>query len=270
MLGVQGQAGQPQQVGQHGVPSQISGGDLNAQGVMPPTVPHVDGGSSAVPPHHPFPTLQPHRQQAQISLNVPPRRTSLQSPDMLSGMGPSISQPFLSQASPDGSQQLSVQGGQAQDGAALAFDADAEGRKRKGAPEGDVKRVRQRTGKCISYPKMAETNNRFPKSTLQIQLWLVVLTVVDIRCANSENPLLVQRRSHFCPSNWGSCRGWSSIGDSRCLSATRSVPASKDRVPSCPPGGGHGRRPRPACDRRWASPFDGAARVARHQRVGQH
>ncbi|KAI0004167.1 hypothetical protein BJV74DRAFT_809513 [Russula compacta] len=145
MLGVQGQAGQPQQVGQHGMPSQISGGDLSAQGVMPPTIPHVDGGGSALPPHHPFPTLQTHRQQAQVSLNVPPRRTSLQSPDMLSGMGPSISQPVLSQASPDGSQQLSVQGGQAQDGAALPFDADAEGRKRKGAPEGDVKRVRQRT-----------------------------------------------------------------------------------------------------------------------------
>jgi hypothetical protein len=137
MHGVPGQAGQPQQAGQHSMmPSQMPGGDMGAQGVIPPAIPHIDGGS-ALPPQHSF---SASRQQPSVGMSG----TSLQSPDMLSGMGPNISQPFLSQASPDGSQ-LSLHG-QAQDGTPPSFDADAEGRKRKGAPDVDVKRVRQRTG----------------------------------------------------------------------------------------------------------------------------
>jgi hypothetical protein len=143
MLGMQGQAGQSQQVGQHSIPSQMSGGDIGAQGVIPPTIPHVDGGST-LPPHHSFTSSQTqvHRQSS-VGLNMLPTGSSLQSPDMLSGMGSNISQPFLPQTSSDGSQ-LGLQG-QAQDGA-VTFDADAENRKRKGAPDVDVKRVRQRTG----------------------------------------------------------------------------------------------------------------------------
>jgi SWI/SNF chromatin-remodeling complex subunit SWI1 len=141
MHGVPGQAGQPQQAGQHSMmPSQLPGGDMGAQGVIPPAVPHMDGGST-LPPQHPFSSSQTPRQQPSIGMSG----TSLQTPDMLSGMGSNISQPFLSQASPDGSQ-LSLHG-QAQDG---SFDADAEGRKRKGAPDVDAKRVRQRTGMCIT------------------------------------------------------------------------------------------------------------------------
>jgi hypothetical protein len=73
---------------------------------------------------------------------------------MLSGIGSSISQPFLAQTSPDSSQ-LGLQG-QAQDGA-LPFDADAESRKRKGGAEVDVKRVRQRTGMINIYSSEAGT-----------------------------------------------------------------------------------------------------------------
>jgi hypothetical protein len=73
-------------------------------------------------------------------------------------MGSNISQPFLPQASPDASQ-ASVQG-QTQDVAALSFDSDAEGRKRKGKTEMDVKRVRQKTGMCMDYPIMERTKKR--------------------------------------------------------------------------------------------------------------
>ena len=64
----------------------------------------------------------------------------------MSGMGPSISQPFLTQtSSPDGTQLH----GQGQEGG-LSFDSDAENRKRKGAPETvDMKRARQRTGMWV-------------------------------------------------------------------------------------------------------------------------
>jgi len=152
MLGMQGQAGQSLPVGQHGMPGQMPGGDLGAQGVIPPTVPPLDG-SSALPPHHPFSSSsQTHRQQQpSVGLTVLPSGRPLQSPDLLSGMGSNISQPFLSQSSPSDSSQLNIHG-QAQDGAAApSFDADAEGRKRKGTAEGDVKRVRQRTGTCINH-----------------------------------------------------------------------------------------------------------------------
>jgi hypothetical protein len=147
VLGVQGQAGQSQQVGQHSVPSQMSGGDVGAQGVIPPTIPHVDGGST-LPPHHPFTSsqTQTHRRPS-VGLNMLPTGSSLQSPDVMSGIGSSIPQPFLAQTSPDGPQ-LGLQG-QAQDGV-LPFDADAESRKRKGASEVDVKRVRQRTGMWLN------------------------------------------------------------------------------------------------------------------------
>ena len=135
-----GQVGQPQQAGQHSMmPGQIPGGDMGGQGVIPPAVPHMDGGS-ALPSQHPPSSSQAQRQQTLVGMSG----ASLQSPDVLSGMGPNISQPFLSHASPDGSQ-LSLQG-QAQDGVPLSFDSDTEGRKRKGAPEVDAKRVRQRTG----------------------------------------------------------------------------------------------------------------------------
>ena len=172
---MQGQAGQSLAVGQYGIPSQMPGGDLAAQqGVIPPTIPTLDGGS-ALPPHHPFPSSsQTHSQQPSVGLSVPPSGSSLQSPDVLAGMGSSVSQPFLSQASPPDGSQLSVHG-QAQDGASLSFDADAEGRKRKGTAEVDVKRVRQRTGMCINYPIMASTKRvDFIKWILQIQPWLVV------------------------------------------------------------------------------------------------
>ncbi len=154
MLGMQGHAGQSLPVGQHGMPGQIPGGELAPQGVIPPTVPHLDGGS-ALAPHHPFSSSsQTHRQQQpSVGLTVLPSRTSLQSPDLLSGMGSNLSQSFLSQTSPSDGSQLSVHG-QAQDGAAPTFDADAEGRKRKGTAEADAKRVRQRTGNVglVIYP----------------------------------------------------------------------------------------------------------------------
>jgi SWI/SNF chromatin-remodeling complex subunit SWI1 len=140
MLGVPGQAGQSQQAGQHSmVPGQIPSGDMGAQGVIPPAIPHMDGGS-ALHPQHPTSVSQTQRQQVSVTMSA----SSLQSPDVLSGIGSNISQPFLSHASPDGSQ-LSLQG-QARDGT-----PDGEGRKRKGAPEGDAKRVRQRTGTRTSY-----------------------------------------------------------------------------------------------------------------------
>jgi hypothetical protein len=155
MSGVQGQAGQQVPIGQqHGMPGQVPGGDLGAQTVVPPTIPHIDGGS-ALAPHHPFPSSsQTHRQQPSASANMLPSGSSVQAqPDMLSGMSSTMSQPFLAQAStPDGSH---VQG-QAQDDAALP---DAEGRKRKGTAEGDVKRVRQRTGMGLDYPVMAGTED---------------------------------------------------------------------------------------------------------------
>jgi hypothetical protein len=147
MLGTQGQAGQPQPVGQHGMSNQVTGGDMGAQVVIPPTIPHMDGGSTSLAPHHPFSSSQTPRQQPSGGLNALPSRSSLQSPDILSGIGSNVSQPLLSQASPDGSQ-LNLHG-QTQDGASLSFDSDAEGRKRKGAPEMDAKRVRQRTGMSI-------------------------------------------------------------------------------------------------------------------------
>ncbi len=148
MINPQGQVGQPQQVGQHGMAGQMSSADLNAQGVIPPAIPHGDG-SSSLPPHHPFPSSQAQRQPT-VGLNMlPPTGSSLQSPEMMSGMGPSISQPFLTQtSSPDGTQ-LAQLHGQAQEGG-LSFDSDAENRKRKGAPETvDMKRARQRTGMWI-------------------------------------------------------------------------------------------------------------------------
>jgi len=138
MVGVPGQAGQSQQAGQHSmVPGQIPGGDMGAQGVIPPAIPHMDGGP-ALHPQHPISSSQTQRQQVSVSMSG----SSLQSPDVLSGMGSNISQPFLSH-------ELSLQG-QSQDGAPLPFDADGEGRKRKGAAEVDAKRVRQRTGTCTS------------------------------------------------------------------------------------------------------------------------
>jgi SWI/SNF chromatin-remodeling complex subunit SWI1 len=131
VLGVPG--GQSQQAGQHTmIPSQIPGGDMGAQGVIPPAIPHMDGGS-ALPPQHPFSSSQTQRQPS-VGMSGP--SLQLQSPDMLSN----ISQPFLSQASPDGSQ-LSLHG----QTPPLSFDADADGRKRKGTSEADAKRVRQRT-----------------------------------------------------------------------------------------------------------------------------
>lgn len=144
MLNAQGQVGQPQQVGQHGMAGQMSGADLNAQGVIPPAIPHVDGNSS-LPPHHPFPSSQAQRQPTGGLNMLPPTGSSLQSPEMMSGMGPSLSQPFLAQASsPDGTQLVQLHG-QAQEGG-LPFDSDTETRKRKGAPETvDMKRARQRT-----------------------------------------------------------------------------------------------------------------------------
>jgi hypothetical protein len=146
MLGVPGQAGQSQQAGQHSmVPGQIPipSGDMGGQGVIPPAIPHMDGGS-ALHPQHAISSSQTPRQQVSVSMSG----SSVQSPDVLSGMGSNISQPFLSQGSPDGSQ-LSLQG-HSQDGAPLSFDADGDGRKRKGAPEVDAKRVRQRTGTCTT------------------------------------------------------------------------------------------------------------------------
>ncbi|KAI9462395.1 hypothetical protein BJY52DRAFT_1256693 [Lactarius psammicola] len=135
MINAQGQVGQPQQ----GMVGQMSGADLNAQGVIPPAITHVDGNSS-LPPHHPFPSSQAQRQPI-VGLNMlPPTGSSLQSPEMMSGMGPSISQPFQT-SSPDGVQLH----GQAQEGGP-SFDSDTENRKRKGAPETvDMKRARQRT-----------------------------------------------------------------------------------------------------------------------------
>jgi hypothetical protein len=145
MLGMPGQGGQSQQAGQHSmVPGQIPSGDMGAQGVIPPAIPHMDGGS-APHPQHPTSSSQTQRQQVSVSMSG----SSLRSPDVLSGIGSNISQPFLSHASPDGSQ-LSLQG-QARDGTPLSFDADGEGRKRKGAPEVDAKRVRQRTGTRTSH-----------------------------------------------------------------------------------------------------------------------
>lgn len=148
-----GQTGQSQQAGQHSMmSSQMPSGDMGAQGVIPPAIPHMDGGS-ALPPQHPFPSSQTQRQQPSGSMSGP--SLQLQPPDMLSGVGPNISQPFLSQPSPDGSQ-LSLHG-PSQDGPPLSFDADADGRKRKGAPEVDAKRVRQRTGMCSIYPITVRT-----------------------------------------------------------------------------------------------------------------
>ncbi|KAI0274814.1 hypothetical protein BC834DRAFT_965295 [Gloeopeniophorella convolvens] len=140
MLGAQGQPGQPQQPGQHGVPSQLSGGDLGAQGMIPSAMPHMDG-NPALSSHPSFASPQIHRQSS-AGLNMLPTGSSLQSPDVLAGVGSSISQPFLAQASPDGSQ-LGLQN-QTQD-AALPFDAELESRKRKTASEMEAKRVRQRT-----------------------------------------------------------------------------------------------------------------------------
>ena len=148
------QTGQPQQAGQHSMmPSQMPSGDMGAQGVIPPAIPHMDGGGSALPPQHPFSSSQTQRQQPSVGISGP--SLQLQSPDMLSGVGSNISQPFLSQPSPDGSQ-LSLHG-QSQDAPPLSFDADADGRKRKGAPEVDAKRVRQRTGMCPSLPITVRT-----------------------------------------------------------------------------------------------------------------
>lgn len=176
MMGMPGQAGQPQQAGQHSMmPSQIPVGDMGAQGVVPPTIPHMDGGS-APPPQHGFPSSQTQRQPS-VGMSGP----SLRSPDMLSGVGSNISQPFLSQPSPDGSQ-LSLHT-QAQDGPPLSLDADAEGRKRKGVPEVDSKRVRQRTGMSTSYPITVQTKlEGFQKSILQIQLWSVFFLFRDSTC----------------------------------------------------------------------------------------
>jgi len=181
MSGVQGQAGQPVPVGQHGMPGQMPGGDLGTQTVVPPTIPHIDGGSG-LPPHHPFPSSsQTHRQQPSASINMLPSGSSLQAqPDMLSGISSNISQPFLPQASPPDGSQVAVQG-QAQDDAALP---DAEGRKRKGTAEGDVKRVRQRTGMGLNYPIMVRIKNLLRlQSILQIQSRLVVFRF-DTRRAN--------------------------------------------------------------------------------------
>lgn len=131
------------QVGQHGMAGQMSGADLNAQGAIPPAIPHMDG-SSSLPPHHPFPSSQVQRQPTML-----PQTPSLQSPEMVSGMGPSTSQPILTQSSsPESTQQVQLHG-QPQEGG-LSFDSDPENRKRKGATETvDMKRVRQRTGMWI-------------------------------------------------------------------------------------------------------------------------
>ena len=148
MINSQGQVGQPQQVGQHGMAGQIPGADLNVQGAIPPAIPHVDGNPSLAP-HHPFPSSQVQRQPT-VGFNMLPQAgSSLQSSEMMSGMGTNISQPLLPQtSSPDGTQ-LTQLHGQPQDGG-LSFDSDAENRKRKGAPETvDSKRIRQRTGMWI-------------------------------------------------------------------------------------------------------------------------
>ena len=148
MANAQGQVGQPQQVGHHVMAGQMSGADLNVQGAIPPAIPHGDGNPS-LPPHHPFPSSQVQRQPT-VALNVLPQTgSSLQSPEMMSGMGPSISQPFPAQSSsPDSTHLVQLQGN-AQEGGP-SFDSDAENRKRKGAPETvDLKRVRQRTGMWI-------------------------------------------------------------------------------------------------------------------------
>lgn len=141
MINPQGQGGQPQQVGQHSMTGQMSGSDLNVQGTIPPAIPHVDGNSS-LQSHHPFPSSQVQRQATML----PQAGASLQSTEMMSGMGPGISQPFLAQTSSPDATQLAQLHGQAQEGGP-SFDSDAENRKRKGVPETvDMKRVRQRTG----------------------------------------------------------------------------------------------------------------------------
>ena len=77
---------------------------------------------------------------------LPQAGASLQSTEMMSGMGPGISQPFHAQTSSPDATQLAQLHGQAQEGGP-SFDSDAENRKRKGVPETvDMKRVRQRTG----------------------------------------------------------------------------------------------------------------------------
>lgn len=160
MLGMQGQAGQSVPGGQHGMAGQMPGGDPASQGVIPPTVPPLDGGGSALPPHHPFSSSSQaqRQQQPSVGLTMLPGGRPLQSPDLMSGMSSNNSQPFLSQTSPSDGSQLSVHG-QAQDGAAPPLDSDAEGRKRKGTAEADVKRVRQRTGLSIIYPNKQSFND---------------------------------------------------------------------------------------------------------------
>ena len=217
MLGVPGQAGQAQQSGQQNmVPGQIPGGDMGAQGVIPPAIPHMDGGS-ALHPQHPMSSSQTQRQQVSVGMSG----SSLQSPDVLSGMGSNISQPFLSQASPDGSQ-LSLQG-QAQDGTSLSFDGDAEGRKRKGAPEMDAKRVRQRTGTCTSHCPITVGTNKYktvdsPDTTV-VSHFLYCGSKFDVLIILWR--LSVQRGSHFCSSIWGSLGRWSGIIGTNYFSATR-------------------------------------------------
>ncbi|KAI0307970.1 hypothetical protein B0F90DRAFT_1621361 [Multifurca ochricompacta] len=80
--------------------------------------------------------------QPPVGLNMlPTGSSSLQPPDMLSN----ISQTFLGQSSPSDGSQVALHATN-QDGVVVSFDSDLEGRKRKGAPEIDLKRVRQRTG----------------------------------------------------------------------------------------------------------------------------
>lgn len=218
-LGVPGQAGQAQQAGQHSMmPNQIPGGDMGAQGAIPPAIPHMDGGS-APHPQHPISSSQTQRQQVSAGMSG----SSLQSPDVLSGMGSNISQPYLSQASPDGSQ-LSLQG-QTQDGTPLSFDGDAEGRKRKGAPEVDAKRVRQRTGAWTSFCPITVVTNNYNFKTVDSPDTTVVS---HFPCCESNFDVLimlwrlsVQRRSHFCSSIWRSLGRWSAIIGTNYFSATR-------------------------------------------------
>jgi hypothetical protein len=172
MINPQGQVGQPQQAGQHGMTGQISGSDLNVQGTIPPAIPHVDGNPS-LPSHHPFPPSQVQRQPTAGMNMLQQAGSSLQSPEIMSGMRSAISQPFLTQSSsPDGTQ-LAQLHGQAQEGG-LSFDSDAENRKRKGVPETvDMKRVRQRTGMWICV-RIIIIIYSVQQLNLPTQTWLVV------------------------------------------------------------------------------------------------
>jgi hypothetical protein len=93
----------------------------------------------------------------------------------------------------------------------------------------DSKRVRQRTGMSTSYPITVQTKQEgFQKSILQIQQWSVFFLFRDSTCDVLIENTLVQRRSHFCSSNWRGFGRWSAINDTSCFSDTRWLAASED------------------------------------------